>query len=99
MGLTRQKKPSKTLQLLCVITLVSLCTRFSYKLRFVLLSARIRLKKESSSPPVEEYRMDLENAANYAEVWEIVKDTVEHVFHKRRGNMITYKCLYKAVVF
>jgi len=48
------------------------------------------LKKENFSPSVEEYRMHLENAANYAEVWEIVKDTVEHVFHKRRGNMMLF---------
>jgi hypothetical protein len=48
------------------------------------------LKKENSSASVEEYSVRLEKAANYAEVWEIVKDTVEHVFHKRRGNMMLF---------
>jgi hypothetical protein len=64
--------------------------RISYKLRFVLVSARITLENEGPSSGVQEYRNRLEHAANYAEVWEIVKDTVEFVFHKRRGSMMLF---------
>jgi hypothetical protein len=48
------------------------------------------LKSESSSPPSEEYRRRLDNGANYSEVWELVKDTVEYVFHNRRGSMMLF---------
>jgi hypothetical protein len=39
---------------------------------------------------VGQYGKRLENAASYAEVWEIVKDTVEFVFHKRRSSMMLF---------
>ena len=48
------------------------------------------MKSQSSSPPFEEYRRRLDNAANYSEVWELVKDTVEYVFHNRRGSMMLF---------
>jgi hypothetical protein len=48
------------------------------------------LKSESSFPPSEEYRRRLDNSANYSEVWELVKDTVEYVFHNRRGSMMLF---------
>jgi len=32
----------------------------------------------------------LDNASSYAEVWDIVKDTVEFVFNKRRGSMMLF---------
>jgi hypothetical protein len=50
----------------------------------------ITLKSEGSSPQSEEYRRRLDNAADYSEVWELVKDTVEHVFHNRRGSMMLF---------
>jgi hypothetical protein len=48
------------------------------------------LKSESSFPPSEEYRRRLDNSANYSEVWELVKNTVEYVFHNRRGSMMLF---------
>lgn len=48
------------------------------------------MKNNDQSPTVEQYRRRLENALNYAEVWEVVKDTVEFVFHKRRGSMMLF---------
>ena len=45
---------------------------------------------KSETPDVERFRSRLENAASYAEVWDIVKDTVEFVFHKRRDNMMLF---------
>jgi hypothetical protein len=62
-----------------------------YKLAVVLtLLARNRLKSEEDSSGVEQYRKRLDNAASYGEVWEIVKDTVEFVLHKRRGSMMLF---------
>lgn len=43
-----------------------------------------------SESPTEDYRSRLEAAANYAEVWEIVKDTVEFALHRRRGGMMLF---------
>ena len=48
------------------------------------------MNSQSSSPPFEEYRRRLDNAADYSEVWELVKDTVEYVFHNRRGSMMLF---------
>ena len=45
---------------------------------------------EGSTSSAEQYRKRLENTASYAEVWEIVKDTVEYVFHKRRSSMMLF---------
>lgn len=45
---------------------------------------------ETDTSSAEQYCKRLENAASYAEVWEIVKDTVEFVFHKRRGSMMLF---------
>jgi hypothetical protein len=38
----------------------------------------------------EGYRKRLETARSYGEVWDIVKDTVEHALHKRRGGMMLF---------
>ena len=45
---------------------------------------------EANTSSAEQFRKRLENAASYAEVWEITKDTVEFVFHKRRGSMMLF---------
>jgi len=39
---------------------------------------------------VEGYRRRLETAANYSEVWDIVKDTVEFALSKRRSGMMLF---------
>lgn len=36
------------------------------------------------------FRSELDNAKNYAEVWLIVKKTVEYAMSKRRGNMMLF---------
>jgi hypothetical protein len=41
-------------------------------------------------PTSEKFRHSLETAENYGEVWQIVKDTVEVSFGKRRGNMMLF---------
>ena len=38
----------------------------------------------------EKFKQDLDNAKNYAEVWTIVKNTVEYALCKRRGNMMLF---------
>lgn len=38
----------------------------------------------------EKYRDKLDNAKNYAEVWQIVKDTVQYAKGKRGGNMMLF---------
>jgi len=48
------------------------------------------LRSDDESSAVHDYQKRLENASSYAEVWEIVKDTVEYVFHKRRGSMMLF---------
>ena len=45
---------------------------------------------ESKPSAIEGYRRRLENAANYGEVWEIVKDTVEFALHKRRSGIMLF---------
>jgi hypothetical protein len=47
------------------------------------------LTDENASSSVK-FREHLDHAANYAEVWEIVKDTVEFALHKRRGSMMLF---------
>jgi hypothetical protein len=44
----------------------------------------------NDSPFVEKFRKNLERAASYAEVWQIVKDTVEFSLDKRRGSMMLF---------
>ena len=39
---------------------------------------------------VEQYRNRLDNAKSYGEVWNIVRDTVEFSFGKRRGGMMLF---------
>jgi hypothetical protein len=39
---------------------------------------------------IEKFRKSLETAASYAEVWQIVKDTVEFSLDKRRGSMMLF---------
>ncbi len=36
------------------------------------------------------FRQSLDNAKSYAEVWQIVKDTVAFAFEKRRGSMMLF---------
>jgi hypothetical protein len=45
---------------------------------------------ESESSTVSSYRGRLENAANYGEIWEIVKDTVQFSSHKRRNSLMLF---------
>lgn len=45
---------------------------------------------EDKSSHTERFRNRLDNAANYAEVWEIVKDTVEFALHRRRAGMLLF---------
>lgn len=45
---------------------------------------------ESDSSTVSSYRGRLENAANYGEVWEIVKDSVQFSMHKRRNGLMLF---------
>lgn len=45
-------------------------------------------RKEASA--VERCQKRLDDASSYSEVWELVKDTVEYVFHKRRGSMMLF---------
>jgi hypothetical protein len=45
---------------------------------------------ESESSAFEGYRRRLESAANYGEVWDIVKDTVEFALHKRRSSIMLF---------
>ena len=39
---------------------------------------------------IEKFGKSLETAASYAEVWQIVKDTVEFSLDKRRGSMMLF---------
>jgi hypothetical protein len=48
------------------------------------------LSGETGSAVLKQYRERLENAKDFSEVWQIVKDTVEYVFHKRRGSMMLF---------
>ncbi|HVP27005.1 MAG TPA: hypothetical protein VMT26_05000 [Candidatus Bathyarchaeia archaeon] len=45
---------------------------------------------EGTSSAAEHYRGLLEKATSYSDVWEIVKDTVEFVLHKRRSGMMLF---------
>jgi len=45
---------------------------------------------QGKSSVLEGYRKRLENAASYAEVWDVVKDTIEFALHKRRGGMMLF---------
>lgn len=38
----------------------------------------------------EEFRSRLENAANYSEIWKVVKDAVEFTLHKHRRGMMLF---------
>jgi hypothetical protein len=38
----------------------------------------------------EEFRKSLENATNYAEVWQTVKDTVDFTLDKHRGSIMLF---------
>jgi hypothetical protein len=48
------------------------------------------LKEGVEASWIAEYQRRLDNATSYAEVWDIVKDTVEFVFRKRRGGMMLF---------
>jgi hypothetical protein len=39
---------------------------------------------------LEKFRGNLENAKGYAQVWQIVKDSVSFAFGKHRGNMMLF---------
>ncbi|MEM3694960.1 MAG: hypothetical protein QXJ11_03260 [Candidatus Bathyarchaeia archaeon] len=43
-----------------------------------------------NSEKSEAFRKRLEEAKNYSEIWEVVKDTVEFSLHKRRGGMMLF---------
>ncbi|MGB9676457.1 MAG: hypothetical protein ACPL0C_04645 [Candidatus Bathyarchaeales archaeon] len=43
-----------------------------------------------NSEKSEVFRKRLEEAKNYGEIWEVVKDTVEFSLHKRRGGMMLF---------
>jgi hypothetical protein len=45
---------------------------------------------EPISSDIDRFRVRLENAKNYGEIWEIVKDTVAFSLHKRRGAMMLF---------
>jgi len=45
---------------------------------------------ESKPSMFQCYRRRLETAANYGDVWEIVKDTVEFALHKRRSGIMLF---------
>lgn len=45
---------------------------------------------ESKQSVFEGYRRRLETAANYGEVWDIVKGTVEFALHKRRSGIMLF---------
>jgi hypothetical protein len=38
----------------------------------------------------ENFKKRLEEAKNYGEIWDVVKDTVEFSLHKRRGGMMLF---------
>jgi hypothetical protein len=44
----------------------------------------------SNMQSIEVYRKRLETAASYAEIWELVKDTVEYALQKRRSGMMLF---------
>lgn len=44
----------------------------------------------SESSIVEEFRTRLENASNYGEIWNVVKDTVQFTLHKHRRGMMLF---------
>jgi hypothetical protein len=63
--------------------------RESFKREFsILLLERVFLSKESE--PTSKFANNLETAKNYAEVWQIVKNTVDFAFGKRRGSMMLF---------
>jgi len=45
---------------------------------------------KASASAEERFRERLDDAKNYGEVWEIVKDSVEFSMHKRRGGMMLF---------
>ena len=50
----------------------------------------MNLLNENEHGAVEKFRKSLETAENYAEVWQIVKDTVEFALGKRGGSMMLF---------
>ena len=51
---------------------------------------RVKLPGETGFEVPQHYRERLENARDFAEVWQLVKDTVDYVFHRRRGSMMLF---------
>jgi hypothetical protein len=45
---------------------------------------------EDKSERIEKFQKSLDCAANYAEVWRIVKETVHYPFGNRRGSMMLF---------
>ncbi len=43
-----------------------------------------------ASEPANDFAKRLDASSSYAEVWQIVKDTVDHAFGKRRGSMMLF---------
>jgi hypothetical protein len=54
------------------------------------IQRRFKLPNDTGSVVLKQYQERLDNAKDYSEVWQIVKDTVEYVFHKRRGSMMLF---------
>lgn len=45
---------------------------------------------ESVAEDIKRFRERLEKSSSYPEIWEVVKDTVEHSVHLRRGGMMLF---------
>ena len=45
---------------------------------------------ELDKATVDAYRRRLDGARSYSDVWELVKDTVDYVFHERRSSMMLF---------
>ena len=45
---------------------------------------------EDKSEPVDKFRQSLKTATDYSDDWQIVKDTVDYTFGKRRGSMMLF---------
>ncbi len=48
------------------------------------------MSKEHAEPNIADFAKRLDNAGSYAEVWQIVKDTVDIAFGKRRDSMMLF---------
>jgi hypothetical protein len=49
-----------------------------------------RSMSKNEPEKLEKFRRNLENAKGYAQVWQIVKDSVSFAFGKHRGSMMLF---------